>query len=55
MVLIKIYALITRCAAAYFCGIRKYENVAILIPVAILSHFLLHFTLYDLFPYYPAL
>jgi hypothetical protein len=52
MVLIKIYVLVIRYAAACFCEMRKYENAAILIPAAILSHLLLHFTLHDSFPYY---
>jgi hypothetical protein len=54
MVLIKIYILATRYAAACFCEMRKYKNAVILIPAVILFYLFLHFTLYDPFFYYSA-
>jgi hypothetical protein len=52
MILIKIYTLAIRYAAACFYGIRKYENAVILIPVAILPYLFLLFTFYDPLSYY---
>jgi hypothetical protein len=55
MILIKIYALATRYAAACFYGIRKYKNAVILIPVVILFYLFLYFIFHDPFSYYLTL